>query len=168
MRRGSRKPSAGRAHSSSRRQAARRSRRSVRLEDVLRADPRVTAQLSPASSPVCSSPMSYLGAPDLHRADRRLLAARLQPAAEAANRRGLRAGHPFRRLPDPCRSRRTRGCAGADAVELARHQSADVGPAGQPLHAALPAGALRPPRPRRSGVPKGPYSMEGSAATRSR
>ena len=37
---------------------------------------------------------------------------------------------------------------------------AHVGRAGRAVHQALPAGALRPPRPRQVRLPKGPYTME--------
>ncbi len=48
-----------------------------------------------------------------------------------------------------CRGRRSGQRAGADPVELARHRPAHVGRPGAGAVAAVPAGALRPPRPRR-------------------
>ena len=64
--------------------------------------------------------------------------------------------HRCRRLPAVGRGRRSAARPGADAVEFARHRSAHVGRAGGALRAKLPAGALRPARPRqirRAGRP---------------
>jgi pimeloyl-ACP methyl ester carboxylesterase len=70
-----------------------------------------------------------------------------------------------RRLRHPCRGRRAGARARADAVELARHQPAYVGRASRAVHAPLPAGALRPPRPRPIGRAEGPL-FDGAARPR--
>ena len=60
-------------------------------------------------------------------------------------------------------------CAGADAVEFARHRSAYVGRAGRPVHPAFSPGPLRPARPWQvRACRRAPTRWSGSAATWSR
>ena len=110
------------------------------LLEVLSAEPRVTAHLSPgaARAPARSR--------ELYRPCRRVRRSRRRPEPQL---KGTPCPTPKANgIRDPLRAERAGRRAGRDAQQLARHPARDVGPADAGADQALPRAALRQPRPR--------------------